>query len=61
VVSADLDAACGTDIDGDGETGSSDLANLLSQWGAPGSADFSGDGSVGSEDLAALLSAWGPC
>lgn len=61
VVSADLAVACTTDIDGDGQTGSSDLANLLSQWGAPGTADLNGDGAVGSEDLAALLSGWGPC
>jgi hypothetical protein len=61
VVSADLAVACTTDIDGDGQTGSSDLANLLGEWGTAGSADFNGDGVVGSEDLSALLGAWGPC
>ena len=61
VIAADLAVACGTDLDADGQTGSADLAVLLSQWGKGGSADISGDGTVGSEDLAALLSAWGPC
>jgi hypothetical protein len=61
VVSADLAVACTTDIDGDGQRGSSDLANLLGEWGTAGSADFNGDGVVGSEDLSALLGAWGPC
>ncbi|MFM1882049.1 MAG: hypothetical protein RJA05_458 [Planctomycetota bacterium] len=61
VVSADLDVACKTDIDGDGETGGADLGILLSQWGMAGSADFSGNGSVGGEDLGVLLSAWGSC
>lgn len=53
---------CPTDLDGDGQTGASDLAGLLGAWGASGSpADINGDGAVGSADLAALLGAWGPC
>ena len=33
-------------LDADGQTGSADLAVLLSQWGTGGSADISGDGTV---------------
>jgi hypothetical protein len=53
--------ACPADLDDDGSVGASDLAALLSAWGATGGADLDGDGSVGASDLAALLSAWGPC
>jgi hypothetical protein len=52
---------CPADLDDDGSVGASDLAALLSAWGATGGADLDGDGSVGASDLAALLSAWGPC
>ncbi len=51
---------CPTDLDGDGQTGSSDIAILLGNWGNPGAGDFDGGG-VGSSDLAVLLGAWGPC
>jgi hypothetical protein len=53
---------CPADLDGDGAVGASDIAALLSAWGAlGGAADINGDGEVGAPDLAALLSAWGAC
>jgi len=65
VASADLQeppAPCPSDLDGDGATGSADLALLLANWGqGPGAADLSGDGDVGSADLSLLLGLWGPC
>jgi hypothetical protein len=63
-------AACGpcpTDVDGNGDTGASDLAVLLGSWGpcAPGDAceclDADGDMIIGAFDLAFLLGAWGLC
>lgn len=53
-------APCAADLDGDGQTASSDLAALLSAWGTA-AADLTGDGNTDSADIAALLSAWGPC
>lgn len=53
-------APCPTDLDGDGQTASTDLAALLSAWGTP-AADLTGDGNTDSADIAALLSAWGAC
>jgi hypothetical protein len=52
--------ACTTDLDGNGETGSSDLTVLLSAWATP-TADLNGDGNTDSADLTILLSAWGTC
>ena len=52
--------ACASDLDGNGETGSADLAMLLSAWGTP-AADLTGDGVTDSADIAALLSSWGAC
>ncbi|MCH8968375.1 MAG: hypothetical protein IIA66_04580 [Planctomycetes bacterium] len=58
---------CPTDVDGDGNTGASDLAVLLGSWGpcAPGNScaclDADGDLNIGAFDLAFLLGAWGPC
>ncbi len=54
---------CPADLDGDGDVGASDLANLLGSWGpnVGHPADQTGDGSVGAEDLAILLGSWGPC
>lgn len=56
---------CPTDIDGDGTTGPSDLAQLLGAWGPcdpdPCAADIDTDGQVDSADLALLLGAWGAC
>ncbi|MCZ6653233.1 MAG: hypothetical protein O7D91_09430, partial [Planctomycetota bacterium] len=58
---------CPTDVDGNGDTGASDLAVLLGSWGpcAPGNAceclDANGDMIIGAFDLAVLLGAWGPC
>lgn len=55
------DGGCAGDVDLDGVAGPQDLAALLSQWGAEGSADLDGSGSVGAADLAVVLSSWGPC
>lgn len=54
---------CPADLDGDGEVGAADLAQLLGNWGpCPGcAADFDGDGVVGAADLAELLGNWGTC
>jgi len=54
-------SSCPTDIDGNGETGASDLSLLLAAWGTSGAADVDGDGAVGAEDLSLLLAAWGAC
>lgn len=51
---------CTTDLDGDGQTASTDLTVLLSAWGTP-AADLTGDGDTDSADIAVLLSAWGAC
>jgi len=51
---------CPTDINGDGQTNSADLASVLSGWGTS-SPDLNGDGVVGSADLSVLLGAWGAC
>lgn len=57
---------CATDLDGDGNVGSADLALILGSWGpcpAPPAiclTDVDGDGNVGSSDLAAILGSWGP-
>ncbi len=54
---------CPADLDGDGEVGADDLAELLGSWGpcegCP--ADLDGDSVVGAFDLALLLGIWGPC
>ncbi len=55
---------CRGDLDGDGEIGLSDLAILLSNYGATSGAshsdgDFDGDGGVNLSDLAKLLSLYG--
>lgn len=54
---------CQGDLNGDGDTGSPDLAILLGAWGPTGAnpADFNGDGEVGAWDIAWLLGKWGPC
>ena len=52
---------CAADLSGDGVVDGADLADLLSQWGGPGTADLTGDGNVDGADLAALLAAWGAC
>lgn len=57
------ETACATDLDGDGQTGFSDLLAVLAAWGpcaaCPEDLDDSGD--VGFSDLLAVLAAWGPC
>ncbi|MHC4427164.1 MAG: FG-GAP repeat domain-containing protein [Planctomycetota bacterium] len=54
---------CPWDLDGSGSVGTSDLLDLLAQWGTNpgGPPDFDGDGNVGTSDLLALLGNWGPC
>ncbi len=54
---------CSVDLDGSGNVGAADLAELLGSWGpCPGCpADFDDDDQVGASDLAILLGAWGPC
>ena len=47
------------DLDGNGTVDASDLAALLSSWGAGGAADINGDGVVSGADLAILLGNWG--
>ncbi|MDZ4753962.1 MAG: choice-of-anchor B family protein [Phycisphaerae bacterium] len=55
-----LDCPAGVvgDLDGNGAVNGADLAILLGQWGAAGSADFNQDGIVDAQDLAVLLGAW---
>ncbi len=57
--------ACAADLNLDGNINGTDLALLLSAWGAnglaAGRADVSGNGSVGAEDLAEVLNGWGSC
>ncbi|MHC4107802.1 MAG: hypothetical protein ACYSTY_06940, partial [Planctomycetota bacterium] len=57
------DAPCPWDLDSSGSVSTSDLLDLLSQWGTDpgGPPDFDGDGNVGTSDLLKLLSNWGPC
>ena len=46
------------DLNNDGQVNGADLATLLSQWGASGTADLTGDGTVNGADLATLLANW---
>ena len=51
---------CVVDLDGDGEVGGMDLAQLLARWGTSNAeADLDQDGSVGAKDLTLLLGSWG--
>jgi hypothetical protein len=54
---------CPWDLDASGHVSTSDLLDLLGQWGSdPGEPpDFDGDGNVGTSDLLKLLDNWGPC
>jgi hypothetical protein len=58
---------CFADLDGDGQVGLSDLAQLLSNYGMTSGmtyddGDLDGDGDVDLSDLAAMLAAYGtPC
>ena len=55
--------SCPADINGDGQVGGSDLAQLLGAWGSCGSCpmDLDGDDIVAGPDLAILLGGWGSC
>lgn len=53
-------APCASDLDGNGETASTDLAILLGAWGTA-AGDLTGDGNTDSADIAVLLSSWGAC
>lgn len=53
--------ACPWDLDQSGTVGTSDLLELLGQWGTDGPADFDESGLVGTSDLLILLTNWGPC
>lgn len=46
------------DLNNDGTVSAADLAILLGQWGAPGTADFNNSGTVDAADLASLLGGW---
>ena len=55
---------CDGDLNGDGQIGLSDLAQLLAHYGTAGGAtyqdgDLDGDGDVDLSDLAALLAVYG--
>ncbi len=54
---------CPSDLNGSGDIGPADLAELFGAWGPnPGHpADLDGNGNVGSSDLPLLLGVWGPC
>lgn len=52
---------CPWDLDKNGSVSTSDLLELLSQWGTDGSADFDGSGIVDTIDMLILLAKWGPC
>ncbi len=52
---------CPADVTGDGLVDASDLNQLLSAWGAPGTADLNGDGIVNPPDLAVMIAQWGHC
>ena len=54
---------CPWDLDGNGSVSTSDLLDLLAQWGSDpgGPPDFNGDGTVSTTDLLELLANWGPC
>ncbi len=58
----DITPVCVADLDGSGDVGAADLAQLIGFWGsAEPSADLDGDGVVGAADLATLIGFWGPC
>lgn len=52
---------CPWDLDGNEIVGTSDLLELLAQWGTAGSADFDGSGAVDTNDLLILFANWGAC
>ncbi|MFK7960497.1 MAG: hypothetical protein AB8G96_08220 [Phycisphaerales bacterium] len=54
---------CPADLDGDGQTGFSDVLEVLAAFGpCPGCpADLDGDGTVAFADLLVILAAFGPC
>jgi formylglycine-generating enzyme required for sulfatase activity len=54
-------SACAADVDGNGVVAATDIAQVLSSWGAcvGCAADVNADNSVNSVDLASVLSLWG--
>ncbi|MCP4835924.1 MAG: hypothetical protein GY895_14310 [Phycisphaera sp.] len=57
---------CPSDLDDDGQVGSSDIGLLIAQWGACDpraecTADLDGDGVVNASDLGLMIGAWGVC
>lgn len=56
---------CPADRNGDGTVNASDMATVLSLWGALGvdaePGDVDGDGAVGAMDLSLVLAGWGAC
>jgi hypothetical protein len=62
LIQAVIEHAATPDLDGDDRVQAEDLAQMLSEWGAPSAkADLDRDGAVGASDLAFLLSSWGLC
>ena len=62
LLGADTLTDCPGDLNSDGVVDGTDLAPLLADWGANGSAaDVNKDGTVNGIDLAELLSSWGIC
>ncbi len=58
----DIPASCPLDFDGDGLVGSTDLLEVLSDFGSSGSdlvADIDGDGTVGVNDILEILAGYG--
>ena len=57
------DPGCVGDVDDDGMVGTSDLLELLADWGSCEGCptDLDMDGVVGISDLLAILAAWGNC
>lgn len=54
-------APCPTDLDGDGQTGLSDLLLVLASFGTSDGGDADGDGQTGLSDLLLVLASFGPC
>ncbi len=54
--------ACAGDLDGDGQIGASDVAELLARWGQKGPVgDLNESGQIDAADLASIIGRWGVC